>query len=131
MQNIDDLIEETLSAEDRALLERYGSEPGYLRQAFGLFRGRLGWVMWLTFAVSLAGFLGCVIALWRLFGSAEPVAAVQWGVGAVLLFQLSTFLRGFMGSHFEANRLLREIKRLELRLVRLEGRGGDGADGEN
>lgn len=40
----------------------------------------------------------------------------------MILVQLSTLLRGFMGMQFEANRVLREVKRLELRLVRMEGK---------
>lgn len=34
-----------LDAMHRALLERYGHEPGYVRKAFGLFTGRLAWTM--------------------------------------------------------------------------------------
>jgi hypothetical protein len=34
--------------------------------------------------------------------------------------QLSVLLRSFMGMHFEANRVLRGIQRVDLRLARLE-----------
>lgn len=120
MRDIDQLIKETLSAEDEALLARYGGEPGYVRQAFGLFRGRLGWVMWLVGVVQLLLFLGAILTFWRMLGVEELHAALSWGVGTIVLVQLSALLRGFMGMHFEANRVLREIKRVELRLVRME-----------
>lgn len=123
-RDIDERIEAALSAEDTALLERYAEEPGYFRQALGLFRGRLGWVMWFVYIVQFVLFLGAVYALYRMFTVGALMPALHWGVGAVILVQLTIFLRGFMGVHFEANRLLRELKRLELRLVRLE-------DGEN
>ncbi len=124
MTKLDDMIEEALSAEDEALLARYGREPGYVSQAFGLFRGRLGWVMWVVFIAQFLAVLGAVYALVRLFsGAPDMLEALRHGVLAVILIQLATFLRGFMGAHFEANRVLREIKRLELRLVRLEERG--------
>ena len=45
MDKTERLIEQALSAEDRELLARHG-EPGYFSQAFGLFRGTLGWVVW-------------------------------------------------------------------------------------
>lgn len=118
--DIDDLIDAALSEEDRSLLERYGREPGYLRQALGMFGGPLGWIIWVTFAASLIAFAGSVYALAQMLAAGETLTAVQWGVGGVVLFQLATFARGFMGDHFEANRLLREIKRLELRLVRMD-----------
>jgi hypothetical protein len=45
------------------------------------------------------------------------MTAVRWGTVAIIMFQLHTFLRGFMGSHLEANRVLRGIARLELRMA--------------
>jgi len=44
-----------------------------------------------------------------------------------VLLQITVMTKTYMGSHFESNRLLREIKRIELRLVRLEGRARPGA----
>jgi len=122
MTDIDERIERALSAEDEELLRRYGDEPGYIRQAFDLFRGRLGWVMWFVYIVQLLMFLAATYALYRLFTVAEIMTALQWGVGAVVLVQLTTFLRGLMGAQFEANRVLRSVSRLELRLIRLEER---------
>lgn len=124
---LDDLINEALSREDEELLNRFAGEPGYFRQAFALFRGRLGWVMWLVGIVQLLLFIGAIYAIVQMFGAGDLMTALRWGIGAVVLVQLSTLLRSFMGMHFEANRMLREIKRLELRLVRLEG--GRGASG--
>lgn len=126
MSKIDDMIDEALSEEERALLEHHAGEPGYVRQALGLFRGRLGWVMWLVGIVQLLLFAAALYALWQMFTADELVYALRWGVGAVILVQLSTLLRGFMGMQFEANRVLREIKRLELRVVRMETRGEKG-----
>jgi hypothetical protein len=120
MSKIDDMIEETLSEEERALLEHYASEPGWVRQALGLFQGRLGWVMRFVFLVQILLFLAALYCLWELLTVKELMSGLRWGVGAVVLVQLSTLLRSFMGMQLEANRVLREIKRLELRLVRME-----------
>jgi hypothetical protein len=122
MKKLDDLIKETLEAKDQGLQERYGREPGYITQAVWLFRGRLGWVMLLVGIVQLLLFLGAIYALWWTFTADEMIVALRWGVGAVVLVQLSTLLRSFMGMHFETNRVLRELTRVELRLVRLEER---------
>jgi hypothetical protein len=122
MSKIDDLIEDTLSEDDERLLAEYGSEPGYFRQAFGLFRGPLGWVMSMVMGVAVIFGLATIWFAWAAMTATETLDAVQWGMLAVIGVQLTTFLRGFMGDHFEANRVLREIKRLELRLVRMESR---------
>ncbi|MDT8409693.1 MAG: DUF6768 family protein [Wenzhouxiangellaceae bacterium] len=122
MNRIDELIDQTLSAEDQHLLENYGKEPGYFQQAFALFRGRLGWIMWLVGIIQLFFFVVAIVAFYQVLTQTELASILRWGIGTVVLVQLSVFLRGFMGAHFEANRVLREVKRVELRLVRLEGR---------
>lgn len=123
MAKIDDLIDEVLSEEEENLLEHYGKEPGYFRQAIGLFRGPLAWVVWFVYIVQVLTFAGFVYAAWHFFNATEVLAALQWGVGAILLLMFTVFGKGFMGGHLEANRVLREVKRLELRLIRLEGDG--------
>lgn len=118
MSKLDDLINESLSEEDEALLERYGREPGYFKQAMALFRGQLGWVMWFVGIVQLTFFAAAIYALVQVFTGEELMNVLRWGIVTVVLVQISTFLRGFMGAHFEVNRVLREIKRLELRLAK-------------
>jgi len=122
MSKIDDLINDTLSQEDERLLAEYGSEPGYFKQAFGLFRGPLSWVMWLVMICNVLIGVFALWAVWQAMTAELVIDAVRWGIAAVIAVQLVTFLRGFMGDHFEANRVLREIKRVELRLVRMESR---------
>ncbi|MBI2398385.1 MAG: DUF6768 family protein [Pseudolabrys sp.] len=115
MNKLDELIGQALTDEDRALLASHG-EPGYLTQAFGIFRGPLAWVMWfVNFAGGLA-FIAGAYAVWKLFGTTEPVAAVQWGIGALFLFQVTTLCKTFMGNQMQTNRMLREMKRLELQI---------------
>lgn len=117
---IDELIQQSLSEEDEQLLQDFSHEPGYVSQAFALFTGKLGWVMWLVGIVQLALFVAAVYALIQFFAIEEMLPALRWGVVAVILVQLSVLLRSFMGMHFEANRVLREVKRLELRMIKSE-----------
>lgn len=118
MNKTDDLIKQTLSAEDRDLLARHG-EPGYFSQAFGLFRGALGWVVWVAYLCGIAAFAGFGVSLWRSWHATEALVAVQWGVLAIVLFQFTMIMKSFLGSHMEANRMLRELKRVELQLALL------------
>ncbi len=118
MNKIDDLIGRALTEEDRALLARHG-EPGYLAQAFGIFRGPMAWVMWMVNAVAGLAFVAGIYAIWKMSGTSEALVAVKWGVGSLLLFQVTVLCKTFMGNHLEANRILREIKRLELQVALL------------
>lgn len=115
MNKIDDLIGQALTEEDRALLASH-REPGYLAQAFGLFRGPLAWMMWVVYVASAVAFFTGVYAIWRMAGTADVLAAVKWGVASLFLFQITMMCKSFMGNRMEANRLLREIKRVELQV---------------
>jgi hypothetical protein len=123
MSKFDDLIGQALTEEDRALLASH-AEPGYLAQAFGLFRGPMAWVMWLVNAAGGIAFLVGLYALWKMVGAADAVLAVKWGVGVLVLFQITTLCKTFMGNHMEVNRMMRELKRVELQLSLLRADGG-------
>jgi len=125
MNKIDDLIGRALTEEDRALLANHG-EPGYLAQAFGIFRGPMAGIMWMVNVASGAAAIAGMYAIWRLSGTTDALVAVKWGVGALFLFQVTTLCKTFMGSRMESNRLLREIKRLELQVAMLRDRTGPG-----
>ena len=123
MNKIDDLIGRALSEEDKALLARH-VEPGYVAQAFGIFRGPMAWVMWLVNVAAGIAFVAGIYAVWRTFGTTDVLVAVKWGVASLFLFQVTVLCKTFMGTHLEANRMLREIKRLELQVALLrEGSG--------
>ncbi len=123
MSKIDELISGALSAEDRALLASHG-EPGYLSQAFGLFRGPMASVMWLVNIAAGVAFLAGAYALWQMFSTSEALVAVKWGIASLFLFQVTTLCKSFMGTHMEANRMLRELKRVELQLSLLRSDAG-------
>ncbi len=115
MNKLDEMIGRALTDEDRALLSRHG-EPGYVDQAFGLFRGPMAWALWVAYLAGAAAFIAGAYAFWQMVTANEVLAAVQWGVGALVLMQITTLTKSFMGSHMQANRMLRELKRLELQV---------------
>ena len=60
-----------------------------------------------------------MFALWQTWHAVDVISAVRWGVLTVVLFQYSAMIKGFLGTHFEANRTLREVKRVELQIALL------------
>jgi len=123
MNKIDELIGRALTQEDHALLAKHG-EPGYLAQAMGLFRGPQAWVMWVVNLAGGVAFLAGAYAIWRMFGTPDVLIAVKWGVASLFLFQVTTLCKTFMGTRLEANRLRRELKRVELQVSLLRDRTG-------
>lgn len=120
MNKVDDMIGRALTDEDRALLARH-TEQGYVAQAFGIFRGPMAGAIRVAYVTSVLAFVAAAWALWRMASASDVLAAVQWGVAGVVLFQLATMTKTFLGQHLEANRTLRELKRLELQVSLLRG----------
>ena len=116
MSDLDKLIEDTLRDADRGG-PGGGGEPGYVKQALALFTGRLAWVHWTIMIGQALFFIAGVWCAVNFFNAQDTLEAVRWGLpGAVLLIYAAIF-KSSLGPQMETNRLLMEIKRLELRLA--------------
>jgi len=119
MSDLDRMIEATLNEEDRAFFARLQREPGYLGQVGGLLTGPLAWVNLLLMVVQAVLFLAGVWCAWGFFNATEPLAALHWGLPAVTLLIVGALLKiATLWPSLQANRVLREIKRLELQIAR-------------
>jgi len=115
---LDALIAEALDADDRELLAEVGDEPGYFSQARGLFRGRLAWVMWLAYVMNIIGGMVAVWAAWQMFQTQDVVMTIRWALLVLVSLNIGLFMKSGLGYQMQTNRLLREIKRLELQIAR-------------
>jgi hypothetical protein len=111
------MIEESLKAEDRALYAAHGEE-GMFGQFGGLFRGKLAFANIASAAAQIAMFFGALYAA-RQFLAADDVAALlRWGALVAMLFAAMSVIKLMHWSQMQANRVIREIKRVELLLAR-------------
>ncbi len=116
MRNVDELIDEALDAEERELL-RTLDEPGFFNQAFGVFSGPTGWMSMVTMFWQTVMFIAGVWAAWHFFEAADPVMQLRWGLPAMLLLIFAGMLKMALIPRMESNRLLRELKRVELQIA--------------
>ena len=124
MQDVDRLIEEALGREESEILSRIGEEPGFFGMAFGLFSGRLGWVNILLMVVQGVTFLAGAYAAWMFFEAEDVASQLRWGLPSAVLLILATMIKMAMWPNIYAERLMRELKRIELQLART--RQGEG-----
>ena len=117
MRDLDQMIDEALDAEERELLRSIGEEPGYLHQAFGIFSGRLGWLNAVLMIVQGAAFLGGAWATFNFFATDDTLLALRWGLPAAVLLLMSLTIKMAMWPTLQANRLMRELKRIELQFA--------------
>lgn len=121
MDDLDRKIEEALSAEDRELLSEFG-EQGLFGQLGSLFQGKLGWISMITFVVATVMFFIGAWAAWKFYMADDVVAMLKWaglawaGLTTQIMIKLWSWMR------MESNRILREVKRLELQIARMKGK---------
>ena len=114
MQDIDRMIEEALQGEEQALFRETAREPDFFSQTFGMFGGRSGWVNVVMMVVQAALFVAGLWAGWRFFGADTALSALHWGLPAAVLLLMSLIIKMGMMPELQANRLMRELKRLQL-----------------
>lgn len=122
MTGFDDALREALSADDEAFLKELESERGLFVQMGDAFSGPLrGWTAF-AFVLSVAFFALSGYALYRMTSAAgfEPalmwLAVFVWSAIAVAMIKMWFWLRM---NHLA---MLRELKRLELRILALRAR---------
>ncbi|GJL92158.1 DUF6768 family protein [Hyphococcus sp.] len=121
MDDLDRKIEAALTAEDRALLEQFG-EQGLFAQAFGVFTGKQGWIALMATIVTFVIFAAAVYCGWKFYNADAALEATRWGAGAIMLMIMTGFLKIWFWLRMESNRVLREVKRLELQMARMQGK---------
>lgn len=116
MNKLDDMIREALEGEDRKIFEET-QELGFFPLVFSQFRGKLGWVAWILTIVQTSLFL---IGLWcavRFFQSTEIMHALRWGFSGAVLWIFGLNIKLSMLPQMQADRVIRELKRVELMLA--------------
>ncbi|MBX3594572.1 DUF6768 family protein [Sphingomonas sp.] len=114
MRDIDALIGDALDQEERDLLARIGDEPGFVRQAFGLFGGPTGWANIVLAVAQLVMFVGGIWAAWHFFEAADPLTALRWGLPAATLLIMAMVTKMVFLPVMYTQQVMRELKRFEV-----------------
>lgn len=122
MRDLDGLIDKAIDDEEHELLRRIGEEPGFFKQAVGIFDGRTGWVNGVLMTAQALLFMAGAVAAWWFFAASDPVAQLRWGLPAAVLLLVSLMIKLAMWPTIQTNRVLRELRRIELQLARMSAR---------
>ena len=124
MTDLDREIADALDAEDRDLLDRYG-EQGLFGQLGGLFQGKLGWLSAIMMVAGTGMFAVGVYAAWKIATIDDVPTMLRWaGIGWFGLFGMG-LIKIWSWTRMESNRVLREVKRVELQVARLQAKVGE------
>ena len=122
MSAIDDKIRESLSSEDKEVMESYGKELGFFGLIAESFRGKLKAMVITVFLLVLIFAVILVICAVNFFTVEDIALKLNWlAVGLTALIVIGLLRLWYL---MELNRLsvIREIKRLELQIALLAKR---------
>ena len=119
MNDLDQAIRQSLSAEDAALLDRLGADRALHRQVLATFEGRLRWFNVAGWIAGVALFaVACVLA-WRFVQAEELRDMLRWGAASALAFAGIALIKVWFWLELQKNAIVREVKRLEVQVASL------------
>src|SRR5262245_7485862 len=119
MKTLDDAIRGAVSKEDAEFLAKLESEEGTVQQVVGVFRGPMRWFYTLLLIAGvLLGIFG-VYACWRFATVTDLRPLLYWGAATGFSLLALTVVRILFFMQMNTNRVLRELKRLELQIALL------------
>lgn len=92
-------------------------EPNIAEELITAVRGRNWWTNLIAFVFSLAAFGVAVWAGWHFYHAPELRDMILWGSLSLLGILMVSFLKIWFWLEMQSNRVLREVKRIELLLI--------------
>ena len=118
LHELDDKIRQAMQGD----LDDAPTEEGLFQMLAEVFRGRRRWINLYGFFLTFV-FLG--LAVWcavRFFGAEGTQAQIGWAAGFLWSAMCVAMLKMWFWMEMHKNQVLREVKRLELQVLRLSQR---------
>jgi cytochrome b561 len=122
MSNVDNAIQDALSKEDAEFLAKLQTEPGSLQQIVGIFQGPLNWIYLTLLIAAIVVGAFAVYSGWQFATSTGLRPLFYWGAVTGFCLVVLAVVRIVFFMQINTNRILREIKRLELQVALLAAR---------
>jgi hypothetical protein len=116
------MLKGALDADDEAFLRKLDEERGLFAQIGDTLTGPLGgWAKLVAFgSVMLA--IVTVVAVWQMFSAQSERVLILWTAAALAAFIAQGMIKQWFFERMNFIALLRELKRIELRIARIEER---------
>jgi hypothetical protein len=122
MTGFDDRVKAALDADDEAFLRELDCERGLFAQMGDTMKGPLGGWATLTFFMTFPMAAFMFFAAWKMFTVDGTRELVLWTAGALVAMMALGFVKQWFFERMNIIALLRELKRIELRIARIEDR---------
>ena len=121
MTDFDDRLRASLSREDEAFLRDLEQGRGMFTQFTATLHGPMALWTWIAGVFMLVFTATGFYAIWMLFHTAQTRALILWLMAALFSLNAVAMMKMWMFNRMNTLSVLREIKKLELRLAQLAG----------
>ena len=122
MTQENDRLRAAVEADDETFLNSLEKERGLFAQIGETFRGPM---RTMTIAANVAALIATAVglwAVWKMFGAASTRELILWAGAAWAAWTLQIGIKQWIWSRVNTLSILREMKRMELRMAALEAR---------
>lgn len=119
MNDIDQAIRQSLSAEDTELFDRLGADQAFHRQVLATFKGRLRWFNAAGWILGVGLFGVASVLAWRFVQAEDLGDMLRWGAASALAFAGVALVKVWFWLELQKNAVVREVKRLEVQVASL------------
>ncbi|MCF6299854.1 MAG: hypothetical protein L3J52_01860 [Proteobacteria bacterium] len=120
MTSIDDKIKQALSDEYNDIIaenERTDANP--FKQMSAGFKGRMGWMYIMAMFIAAISAFFSFYAIYQFYFETEMKALLAWGIVIIVTVIVTQVSKMWYWSELGRNRIIREIKILELQLAQV------------
>jgi hypothetical protein len=115
MNDLDRKIQAALRRDNAG--ESLADEPNIAEEVITAFRSRHRWLYAFVIVAQIAALIGLVLASMRFYQATDVTAQLRWGGLSLVLFMAISMIKIWFWLEMQSNRVLREVKRVELLLV--------------
>ena len=124
-QKIDELIKETLSADDAKFYDEL-EEQNLFAKLGQAHKGKMGWLVSVMTIMHIIIFIVFVYCTVQFFNTEVTKELIKWSAAGFLCLVFMGMMKLYIWMQMDKNDLLRELKRLELQVAVLSVKAGRG-----
>lgn len=123
MNNIDEQIRNALDAEDRKAIDEIDDGAGLFEMMSLTFKGKQAWITYYMYFLGLAVSVALVYFVVQYLGSSDIKTSLNWALLIISCMFMITLVKILAWQQIQKLELMREIKRLEMRIMLVADKG--------
>lgn len=124
--NIDQQIKQALNEEINDIKHNNDAiDANPFKQMQAGFSGKMGWMYVMVMVITFMFFLGMMYCAYQFYHAQELKMLMGWGIGIIVLALFTQISKMWYWTEMGHNRVIREIKILELQVARLSEKVND------